>query len=261
MTLVKFEEYSPSIGKISLNDPTSLNAMGEEMAKDFSDLVKKLKDRTSQLRALIITGEGRAFSAGGRLEMLEAKTKLTSEENRLQMLNFYDSFLCIRELGVPLIAAINGHAVGAGLCVACACDLRIASQEAKLGFTFTKLGLHPGMGATYFIPRVIGYQKAAELLLTGDLITATEAERIGLVTKVVEKHDVIPQALSLAQKIESCGAEATRQLLESLRTSSGDLKSALAREALCQAINYSSEEFLEGVKAAQEKRPPRFKNS
>lgn len=259
MTLVMLEEMSEGIVQITLNDPTNLNAMGEEMASEFSSLVTSLKERATDLRAILLTGAGRAFSAGGHLEMLEKKTLLSGEENRLIMHRFYNSFLSILTLNVPLVAAINGHAVGAGLCLASACDIRIAAEGAKLGFTFTKLGLHPGMAATYFLPKVIGEAAAMELLLTGRIIDAHEAMRIGLVSRVVAQDEIQAAALSVAQEIAECGPEAVRQLVESMRNRGSTLQSALEREALCQSLSYKSEQFKEGVKATREKRKPQFR--
>jgi enoyl-CoA hydratase len=174
------------------------------------------------------------------------------------MLDFYASFLCIRTLGVPVIAAINGHAIGAGLCVACACDIRIAAEGAKLGLTFTRLGLHPGMGATYFVPKVLGYARAQEFLLTARVIAAAEAVEFGLVSRVVPVGSTISAAREIAAEILSCGPESVSQLLVSLRGSDAELEAALEREATYQAENYAGAEFLEGVSALIEKRQPAF---
>lgn len=258
MALVEYEISEDQIGKITLNDPSNLNAMGQEMAAEFRALVERLRPDAKHIRALVVTGAGRAFSAGGNLEMLERKKAISGEENRRLMLEFYNSFLSILSLRVPLIAAINGHAIGAGLCVACACDIRIAAEGAKLGVTFTKLGLHPGMGGTYLLPRLIGFAAAAELMLTGRVIEAGEALRAGLVSRVVQATEVVEESLKVAREIAACGPESVRQTLESLRAGYGSLLEALEREALCQSINYASPEFAEGVRATIEKRAPKF---
>ncbi|MBN8550586.1 MAG: enoyl-CoA hydratase/isomerase family protein, partial [Deltaproteobacteria bacterium] len=211
MALIKFDQVSEHIGTITLNDPDNLNAMGEAMAAEFSALVEKLRSEKSDLRALILTGAGRAFSAGGNLAMLEQKQTLSGEENRMLMLKFYHSFLSILSLNVPLVAAINGHAIGAGLCLASACDIRIGGEQAKFGVTFTKLGLHPGMGGTYFLPRILGFPGAAELMLTGRIIDSAEALRLGLVSKVVPNDRLAQEALALATEIAGCGPESVRQ--------------------------------------------------
>ncbi|MCB0338795.1 MAG: enoyl-CoA hydratase/isomerase family protein [Bdellovibrionales bacterium] len=257
MSLVLYESVSKTVGKITFHDPDHLNAMGEDMADEFKKVIDGLKGNRN-LRALILTGAGRAFSAGGHLNMLEDKTKLSGEENRIRMLEYYRSFLGMLDLSIPLVAAINGHAIGAGLCVACACDVRVCAQSAKLGFTFTRLGLHPGMGATYFLPRLIGISAASELMLTGRVIDAKRASEIGLVSEVVGDNLALTRALEIAEEISLCGPEANRQLLQTLRSGTGSLTQALEREASSQAINYASPEFKEGVRAAIEKRQASF---
>ncbi len=256
--LVLFEELSNKVGIITLNDPNKLNAMSEAMAVEFSALIKSLKERATSLRAVILTGAGKAFSAGGDLKMLESKTQLRGEENRLKMLAYYNSFLCIRDLNVPLIAAVNGSAIGAGLCLASACDIRVAAESAKLGMTFAKLGLHPGMGATYFLPQVMGYARATEFMLTARVIDSTEALKVGLVSKVVADSNLLEEAKNIANDICACGPEAIRQLLETVRTGSLGLDQSLKREASVQAVNYAGAEFKEGLSSVIEKRKARF---
>lgn len=251
MGLVLYSQGSDGVDQITFNDPDNLNAMGEDMAHEWSERVAQLANEKRRLRAIIISGAGRAFSAGGHLDMLDKKRLVPGEENRLRMLSFYHSFLGIRSLGVPLIAAINGHAVGAGLCLATACDIRIAAPEAKLGFTFTKLGLHPGMGATYFLRQVIGTSRATELLITGRLITADESLRIGLLSEVVSQGSVAERARVLASEILECGPESVRQVLESMRNEPQALEACLEREALCQSVNYASPEFADRITAAK----------
>lgn len=251
--LVEYDEVADRIGLIRLNDPDKLNAMSEDMAVDFKNLIGKLKDKHQYLRALILTGSGRAFSAGGDLKMLESKTKLGGEENRLKMLAYYNSFLCIRDLQLPLIAAINGPAIGAGLCLASACDIRIASDKAKLGMTFAKLGLHPGMGATFLLPNIMGAARASEFMLTARVIDAAEALRVGLVSKVVTEQELMAEAKKIGDEVVSCGPEAIRQLLETLRSGMTSLDQALKREASVQSINYAGNEFKEGLKAVMKK--------
>ncbi|MBX7136944.1 MAG: enoyl-CoA hydratase/isomerase family protein [Oligoflexia bacterium] len=255
MTLVLFDKLNPAIGRITLNDPDSLNAMSEKMADEFAALVVKLRGDTA-LRCLILTGAGRAFSAGGDLEMLERKTALSAAENKRLMLKFYDSFLSLLELNVPLIAAINGHAIGAGLCVACACDVRIAAVGAKLGFTFTKLGLHPGMGATWFLPRVVGLAAATELVITGRVVEAQDALKMGLVSRVLPADQIMNEVQRVADEILQCGPESIAQVLQSMRNPLPTLRESLVREADFQSVNYASAQFKEGVRATREKRKP-----
>jgi len=251
---VEFDELADRVGLIRLNDPDRLNAMSEDMAGDFSRLIFKLREKHPYLRVLVVTGAGRAFSAGGDLKMLQAKTKLGGEENRTKMLGYYNSFLCVRDLGLPLIAAINGPAIGAGLCLASACDIRIASDKAKLGMTFAKLGLHPGMGATYFLPKIMGPALATEFMLTARVVDSNEALKIGLVSKVVPETELLKEATNTALEILDCGPQAIKQLLETLRTGTQNLDQALKREAIVQGINYAGPEFLEGLTSVMEKR-------
>jgi len=258
MPLILSETNSQGVCTLTLNDPENLNAMSEEMAVEFSAFISSLLQGNKLPKVLILTGAGRAFSAGGNLAMLEDKTKLDPEENRQRMIKFYESFLCILKLPLPIIAAINGHAVGAGLCLASACDIRIAVENAKLGFTFTKLGLHPGMGATYFLSRILGDAMARELLLTGRVIDAHDALNIGLVSKIVPQADLMNQVGNIVGEILQCGPNAVGQLLQTLRESSSNLEEALKREALNQSYSYADAEFKEGIRAAIEKRKPNF---
>ena len=255
MGLVLFERQG-AVGTVTLNDPDSLNAMGEAMATEASALVGALAKE--KLHAIILTGAGRAFSAGGDLQMLQRKTAIGAEENKRLMLAFYNSFLSLRSLGVPLVAAINGHAIGAGLCLACGCDIRLGTERAKFGFTFTKLGLHPGMGATFFVRQVIGHAAAGELLLTGRVIEAQEAFRLGLISQIAKEGEVVAVARRVVEELLECGPEATKQLLESIRSPLPTLGESLQREATCQSVNYAGQEFREGVQAVIEKRKPRF---
>jgi len=242
---------------ITLTDEVNLNAMSEEMAAEFSATVTSLK-ASGTARVIILTGAGKSFSAGGHLDMLDKKRSLSADQNRSGMLAFYDSFLSILSLNVPIIAALQGAAVGAGLCLACACDIRIATSDAKLGFTFLKLGLHPGMGGTFLVPRGVGRSIATELLHTGRIISADDALRIGLVSKLSPRETLLEDARSIAREILSCGPDASKQLLETMRGDLAGLPAALEREAQCQSVNYASSEFAEGLSAVREKRAPIF---
>jgi len=246
------------VAQITLSDVETRNAMSEAMASEFLVAVKKIKARPD-VRVVILTGAGEAFSAGGHLSMLEAKTRLSVAENRAKMLEFYHSFLSITGLEIPVIAAINGHAIGAGCCLALASDIRIAASEAKLGFNFVSLGLHPGMGATYFLPRLVGPSLARELLFSGSIISAETAASLRLVNQIYPAVDVLAKAQELAEKIASNGPRAIRELKKNLNIGMLEgLESALQLEAEAQAEDYVGAEFLEGIQAAKEKRKPKF---
>ncbi len=252
-------EISGYLATITLNDPENRNAMSEAMSEQFAQAVAQLKQQ-KDVRVAVLTGAGKAFSGGGHLEMLEAKTRVSREENERLMNVFYANFLSVRDLEIPVIAAMNGHAMGAALCLALACDIRIAVKEAKLGLNFVLLGLHPGMGATYFVPRLLGSARAAELLYTGAIVSAEDAKTLGLVNRVVEAESLGSAVQDTANLISSGGPQAIRELKASLRTAEfATLETCLKREAACQAIDYVGAEFAEGIAAAKEKRKPSFK--
>jgi len=213
------------------------------------------------VRVAILTGSGRAFCAGGDVgEFLDiAAMDAAGIEGWVR---FFDILvLRIRNLEKPTIAAVNGPAVGGGCCLAMLCDMRIAAEEAKLGLVFTRRGLAGAdMGATWFLPRLVGMGKAFELLLTGDLIDAREAERIGLVNRVVPAPELMPTARELAAKLAAgppIGMKLTKRALN--RSLSTDLTSHLDYEAAVQTFCFQTKDLQEGVKAFLEKRSPRFK--
>lgn len=171
------------VATVTLNDPAKLNALNSAMAEDFGRVIDDLCDNCEDIGAVVLTGAGRAFSAGGDLAFLDARAADTPSRNSQLMRRFYESFLTVRRLPVPLIAAINGPAIGAGLCLALACDVRVAARDAKMGITFVNLGLHPGMGATHFLPALVGPQIASRMMLTGEVFDGDEAQRVGLVAQ------------------------------------------------------------------------------
>jgi enoyl-CoA hydratase/carnithine racemase len=240
MARVDFFMKDAGIGVVTLSDPGALNAMSPAMAADFSSLTTQLHQR-DDLRVLVVTGKGRAFSAGGDLAMLREKTQQPEAQNRSEMLAFYQAFLGIRDLGVPLIAAINGAAVGAGLGLACACDWRLTVPHAKFAANFIHLGLHPGMGVSYTLPQIVGPARATDLLLSGRLFRGLEAEEMGLVQQVVEVDDFDACYMDCAQMLAQKAPTAVRALLQSLRGDPQQLSTVLEREAHCQALNFTEE--------------------
>ena len=232
--------------------------MSEQMADRFATVVAEVAVDTS-VRVVVLTGAGKAFSGGGHLQMLQEKTTIPVDKNRELMERFYERFLAVRTIPVPVIAAINGHAMGAALCLALACDMRIAVKEAKLGLNFVHLGLHPGMGATYLVPRLVGPARAAELLYCGRVLTADEAERCGLVNEAVSADSFRARIEAVAGTIAQAGPRAVRELKQSLAAGEyRSLEDCLKREAHCQSLDYAGAEFLEGISAALEKRSPKF---
>ena len=258
-------ERDGHVATLRFHDPERRNAMTRAMGEAFAERIAELRDDAS-LRCLVLTGAGRAFSAGGDLGMIggqadqgAAAPGRARRPIRDQMRSFYTLFLSVRELPCPTIAAINGHAVGAGLCVALACDLRIVSREAKLGLNFTKLALHPGMGATWTLPRLVGPAKAAELLFTSRLVRGDEAAEIGLANRCVEPEQVLPVAHELAAEIAGCAPLAVRGVKRALaRSADATLEDQLSFEASEQSVCFESADVHEGLAAARERREPKF---
>eukprot|EP00842_Homolaphlyctis_polyrhiza_P000973 jgi/Hompol1/1877/HPOL_004978-RA len=216
------------------------------------------------VRAVVLTGNGRAFSAGGDLAFLRKRTQTSPIVNAEIMRGFYNLFLTpVINLPVPVIAALNGHAVGAGFCLALACDLRIAATNAKMGLNFVRIGLTPGMGGSFTLPILAGPQVAARMILTGDLITAAEAETYGLVLKHTIPERLKEESVELARRIASASPIAVRQTVKTLRMRfhDGAFERALQREADSQAIAYNSPDMVEGLDAIVQKRDPVFGDS
>jgi enoyl-CoA hydratase len=158
------------------------------------------------------------------------------------------------------VAAINGAAVGAGLCVALACDLRVAARDARMGVNFSRLGIHPGMGATWTLPRLVGPAHAADLLLTGRLLDGEEAARIGLANRAVERDQVLPEAMTLARQIAEAAPLAVRGTRAALeRAMDATLEDQLSFEADRQAECYETDDLREGLDAARARRAPSFR--
>jgi enoyl-CoA hydratase len=260
VSLIRVEHENPGVAVVVLDDPDRRNAM----TVDMGDALRATTEQLSQdddLRAVVLTGEPPAFSAGGDLAMLEDYARRTREEGfdaTEPMRDFYSRFLSITQLPVPVIAAINGHAVGAGLCVALGCDLRVVAEEAKVGLNFSRLGLHPGMGGSWLLPRILGTQRAAELLYTGRLVSGREAAAWGLALESVPAGEVRTRATALANEIAEAAPQVVRQLKQTLAHPAPTLDEALGREAGCQAVNYGSADLREGLAAGRERRSPAF---
>ncbi len=259
-------ERRGAVALVTFNDPERLNAMTEAMGVAIAEACRSLAGEES-VRAVVLTGAGRAFSAGGDLDMLERMGRAgnadrggpTRAQHREFMGRFYRLYLTLRELPQPTIAAVNGAAVGAGACVALACDLRIGAREAKLGLNFARLGIHPGMAATWTLPRLVGPAHAAELLFTGKLVDGAEAERIGLVNRALPAAEVLASALETAQAIAECSPLAVRGAKRSLAGSASvELGAQLDREAHEQSLCYESSDLIEGLAAVRERRAPKF---
>jgi enoyl-CoA hydratase len=258
-----------AVATLTFNDPERHNAMTSAMGEAFAARVAELGADAS-VRAVVLTGAGRAFSAGGDLEMIARRAQAgaddpggpTRQANFDGMRAFYELFLAVRGLPCPSVAAIHGYAIGAGLCVALACDLRIAARDATLSLNFAQLGIHPGMGATWTLPRVVGPAQAADLLMTGRRIDGTEAARIGLVSRCTEPDALQDEALAMARTLASNGPVALRGIRAALDQSLGtSLPEQLAFEAQQQALCYETRDLQEGIRASRERRKPQFKGT
>ena len=257
----------PGDGKvaiITLNDPKRLNALNATMGDEFTQIIKDLCEGPGSegLGAVVLTGSGRAFSAGGDMGFLNDRSKDTPSRNAVIMRRFYERFLSVRRLPVPVVAAINGPAIGAGLALALACDVRVASKDAKMGITFVGLGLHPGMGSTHFLPRIVGIQQASKLMLTGQIIDGVEAQRIGMIVDVYDDGETcLAAAVKMAQQMAAAAPLAVRTCCRTLRMAQDDgLDRSLWREADAQAQVWNSNDMTEGLAGLVEKRKPTFTN-
>ncbi|MDG2052021.1 MAG: enoyl-CoA hydratase/isomerase family protein [Myxococcota bacterium] len=259
-------ERHEDVVTLSFNDPDHLNAMNRAMGEAFAERVTALALDTS-VRAVILTGCGRAFSAGGDMAMLQdqaaegrSRPGLARQAIRDRMRSFYTLFLAVRDLPCPTIAALNGHAIGAGFCVALACDIRLVANEARLGLNFTRLGLHPGMAATWTLPRLVGPALAAELLYTSRIVGGEEAAGIGLANRAMPAQQVLPDAHAMAQEMAVCAPVANRAVKRALaRSQEASLQDQLSFEAAEQAITFETEDVHEGLAAIQARREPRFR--
>jgi len=242
---------------LTLNHPENLNAMSAEMGDEVAALVHSVKDDQTA-RVLVLTGAGRAFSAGGTKGNLQSRT--SGGGNREAPKVFYKKFLTLKQLEIPTIAAINGPAVGAGFCIALACDMRVAAANARMGLNFVRIGIHPGMAGTYTTPRIVGMAKACEVIFTGKLYTGEEAFAMGLVNRVAPQEKVVEEAMSLAHEIATNSAPiAVRLAKRALYKNDADLlEAAIEVESEHQAYTWTTEDAKEGITAMTEKRTPKF---
>jgi enoyl-CoA hydratase/carnithine racemase len=250
------KSHQGRVSHLILNSPENLNAMDLEMAEAFRRVKEQLQSEV-HCRAVVVSGRGRAFSAGGDLVMLKEKARKPVEVNEREMMEFYLSFLGLRDLAIPIVCALHGHVVGAGFCFAASCDVRVADDSVLLAAPFTRLALHPGMGGSYFLPRAFGSEVARELMLTGRRMGAEEAMRHGFLSQVCSPEELPAAVDKLLLQILKSAPEATRALLVNEREmESARLKAALEREAAEQARCYARQEFLDGVDALLQKRSP-----
>lgn len=245
---------------ITLNRPDSLNALTLEVGNEFKAAVADARERRA--RAIVLTGAGRAFCAGGDLREMQ---KIAQREGRVDA--FFDEplralnecSLLIRQTPLPLIAAVNGAASGGGCNLALACDLVIAGESARFNQAFIRVGLSPDCGGTFILPRLIGWRRATELLMTGDVVSAQQALEMGMINAVVADAELMAQAMAMAEKLASAPTAAIGRIKELLEASTtNDFAGQLELERKAQILSGQTKDFREGVAAFIEKRPPKF---
>lgn len=253
-------EMRGAVSVITLNRPESLNALTLEVANEFKAAVADARERGA--RAIVLTGAGRAFCAGGDLREMQ---KIAQREGRVDA--FFDEplralnecLLLIRQTPLPFIAAVNGAASGGGCNLALACDLVIASESARFNQAFIRVGLSPDCGGTFILPRLVGWRRATELMMTGDVINAQQAAEMGMINAVVADAQLMAQVMAMSEKLANAPTAAIGRIKELLeRSATNDYAEQLELERKTQIQSGQTKDFREGVAAFIEKRPPKF---
>lgn len=262
MTLLQIET-ADHVTTLTLNRPDTMNPLGAAGDGDAFVEACDAINADMDVRCVILTGAGRAFSAGGDIKAMKDKTGnfggTAPEIADGYRNNIHKILRALYSLRVPLIAAVNGPAIGLGCDLACLADMRLASNKAKFGVTFLKLGIIPGDGGTWILPRIIGEARAAELFYTGDVIDAETALDWGLVSRVVDHDALLDEANAMATKIAAMPPYALRQAKNLMRQGrSTGYDAALEMAANAQALMHSTQDHMEGIDAFLEKRAPRF---
>ncbi len=247
-------EIKDHIAKVILNIPEKLNALNLEVRAELLEAFG-LVGGDDSIKVVVITGMGKAFCAGGDVSTMEG---ITPVAGRLRLKSGQRLVKTMVELEKPIIGAINGITAGAGVSIALACDILIASEEARFVLPFTKLGLVPDWGQFYFLPLRVGIARAKELMFTGDMINAAEAERMGLVNRIVLGRKVVEEAMAFAERLARGPSQSYAMIKAALNRWPASLESFLELESTMQAVAFSSKDFDEGRKAFLEKRKPEF---
>ena len=253
--MIQFEKIE-AVAKITLNRPEKYNSFVREMALELQNIIDECgQDET--IRSILITGEGKAFCAGQDLK--EAINPDGPEIEEIVRQHYNPIIQKIRGIEKPVIAAVNGVAAGAGANLALACDIVVAAKSASFIQAFSKIGLIPDSGGTYFLPRLIGLPKAAAIMMTGESVVAEKAESLGMIYAVYEDAEFENSAMKLAKTIASMptkGLGYTKKLLS--QTFNNSLNEQLSVEAETQALSAATEDHKEGIRAFLEKRTPHF---
>lgn len=248
-----------TIAKIVLNRPEAMNALNGDLVQELTELFDQVsQDET--IRAVILTGAGRAFCSGGDVkQMASLLGSAVATDIATSIEVFHKLVLKMREMPKPIIAAVNGTAAGAGFNLALACDVRIAAESARFSQAFIRIGLVPDFGGTFFLPRIVGWAKAMELMMTAELIDAEQAKQLGILNLVVKDAELADSAgffASQAAELPTAVVGRLKRLLDS--SYSASLQEQLDLEARLQVESATGTDFAEGVKAFVEKRAPKF---
>ena len=252
-------EIKNQVATLTLNRPEKYHSFIREMALELQEKLEICKN-DNNIRAIVITGTGKAFCAGQDLG--EATDPKGPDLQKIVNEHYNPIIRQIRNIEKPIIAAVNGVAAGAGASIALCCDIVIAKESAVFVQAFSKIGLVPDSGATFFLPRLIGFQKATALMMNADLITATEAEGLGMIYKVVEESKFEDEIKSFSEKLAKMptkGIGLTKKLLN--QSMNNSLEQQLYEEEIAQSIAGKTNDYKEGVSAFLEKRKPNFKGS
>ena len=253
-------EKNEGVAVITLNRPERFNSFTTSMYREFPRILDQLR-RDDEVKAVILTGAGKGFCAGSDVsDRLGKRLKEGGEGSRFENLQRVGEMaLNITDFDKPIIGAVNGTAVGAGLSLALLCDIRLASEKARFGAVWLNVGLIPDVGVTYSLPRIVGKEKAMALILSREIIGADEALKIGLVSKVFPHEQLMDEARNLARSIAtgpSVAVELTERALQ--RSLDNDLRTQLDYESYAQNICRQTEDHKEGIRAFAEKRKPVF---
>lgn len=247
-------ENENGVAKLTLNTPESGNALHLDMRAELLDAFDVI-DSDDSIRSAVITGAGKNFCTGGDIRTMEGVTPVGGRDRLKYGHKLVKKLVAIEK---PIIAAVNGAAAGAGASLAIACDMLIAADNTRIIIPFVKIGLTPDWGLYYFLPSRIGMAKTKELMLTGDPVSAIDAERMGLINRVVPASDLMDEAMSLAGRLAEGPAVAYAMIKAALNHWPNSLDTMLEMEATMQAVAMCSEDFDEGRRAFLEKRKPKF---
>jgi 2-(1,2-epoxy-1,2-dihydrophenyl)acetyl-CoA isomerase len=253
-------EMRGDVAVIILNRPETLNALTLAVAGEFKSAITQAVDQKA--RAIVLTGAGRAFCAGGDLREMQ---RIASQNGRVEaffdepLRELNDCIMLIRRTPLPFIAAVNGAASGGGCNLALACDLVIAGEGARFNQAFVKIGLVPDCGGTFILPRLVGWRRATQLMMTGEVVTAQQALDMGMINAVVGDDQLMAQAMAMAERLAQAPTAAIGHIKELMESSArNDYAEQLEQEREAQLKSGLTKDFKEGVAAFIEKRPPKF---